>query len=511
MFRRLNTDLNKHTHLIRFFIYVSLFFVIFFLIKYLTVDLVINPDDAFNIPSRNKFEPRYGNCIWLYINYFFVFYLPKQLGIHYNSWIGEYNVLRSILFFLICLFIAKFSNLNKKSYNIQIAAFITVLLFLSKEIMQFFQYVEVSFITARYVIPLLLTVCAFYYLVKNVIEYNGENKKYTVLSSVLFLLLQINTEIFIVDSLLFLLFTAVFSIFKYKKIIPSVGFPLIAVIIDIIIYLLSGVNVIKEKQGFVNDSINISAFLKSYWEYCIWDIIQILVPIAILFCFYLFVIIKNKTTKNNQYYIFALMILITDLISMFSLIKFNVEFYFTNNLKLVYDILFFIPMFLLINIDCNFIKLQKAGLIKSISILLVLFFVMYHIYTKIDFIKSIWENNKILFKDRKIANYKYEKIFILSAIKNLQPQIDISQYELMNIGFDTNEGENIVKCYNTVFFFHFLFMSQTYDNIENLGKNGFCIVSKKEAEKFYKKINLHFEKDELENADFQKLKNIACP
>ena len=496
----------KTSNFLRFLIYILLFVIIFLMIKYMTYGLVLAGDEIFQLLSGKS---RYGYCFLFKLSYFFSFYLPKKFGIHYNEFIGYHCIIKGFLYFFICLILSKFINLHKQSKNIQIFAFVISLIVISKDIIYHYQYIETMFVIVRYTIPLLMMLTAFYCIINNIISSSERCKKYIIVAVLCFLCLAYNTEIFFVDSLLFILFTAIFLFIHRKKEIKYIIFPLIAVLFDILLYLSSNVNVLEEKSEYTNKAINFFIFWENYKKYCICDIYYILIPLLILFVVYFLYLIKYKNSidkeKNIKLYIFALIITFANFMSMFSLIKFDTDLYFQDNIKLVYDILFIIPLFMLCNI--KFDKKIFSNL-QIFSILLITVFILQNIQFEFNNIKNRINIAKRNFYSMGRLHYRMEKIFRLSSLKNVRPRLYIPDNMMffINDHFKTNENNGFKRCCEG-FCRPFIFMAETYENMDFLKNAGYCLVSEKEAEIFNKEIGFTMKNEEIIKNDFQKLKD----
>lgn len=513
--------------------YAVLFVLCFWVINWYNTDTIFNNDDVFLIKIvREALSQRYTGCYLFKVNYFLFYELPKIFHVHPNDFFPLVNFIRALLIFFISIAAADFiciKKYNHYQYAAITAAFISFIFLIYQGIINF-QKLSDTYSIIRYLIPLLLMILVFNFVSKNIIMHSGFNKKYSLLSFICIPFMQNNTEIFTADLCLFLFLTAVYSCFRFKKIPPAVYIPSIAAVINCILYIRNGMSLYTDKSASAIQDVNILNFLEIYYSYVVKEHFFILIPLIVMIIFYISRLLykKYKDLQDLDFLFMSLIILAANVMPLFLLINFSADLYFQIDLKIVYSVLYFLSIFMMINL--LLLNIEKGSCINKFTTVFIIFAALASYFSylygqKEEISKNIssYRNNMHEYKKRV---YQYTKFFRFCTLKDIMPKIYLDKKDNDDFGFgvkldsdsdyneyddpDNHEGECFIimdeNYYNTKFpIFNKITSDLTKDsvpyfmpilaiinetvNIDAVYKKGFCFVSKKEAENELKNIS----------------------
>lgn len=379
-----------------FLFYVIAFISAFAFLFYITYDFPLCYEDTMysRLGAPLKDTLRDSRFLGGYIAYFLLFFPPEFLNRHvYETvWIWrsfEYIVLLSSVFL--------FSRFLKSGI-IRLFGFSAALLFVLYYAAYCPALINSAYVFSRYILALALFLIFELSFFKNYLDYNCENKKYSIISAAAVFFLSASTEIFIIEIIvqLILIYTAEFFTKKCRFSLILLS----GIAVNLIINLIYN-NVLVSRKASAAVLHNAGNFFSDFISYALMPVSSLLCLILLLAAFSVFIFLKNR--HDYKPLLFAAAALAANFTAAVLLGFFDWSMLFRDKIIIIYYFNLLIPVFALV----SYIY-KNTGAKKTAEIIFSAVFIMYALV----FLKSSLHTLKYMLKiDRAESRYTKQLIY----------------------------------------------------------------------------------------------------
>lgn len=511
----MNKSIFKFSNILMFILYAFVFLCIFGFLTHYTMHSALCIEDTNYIRHQFSFN-RIWSFVGLYITRLLLFEIPKLLNVHVYStlWIWrsfEYIVLIGLIFLY-----SRFLNTRiLRFFGFLFAAVITMYVTIYN-----IEFIQSSYVFNRYIVSLVCFFVFHWFYLKNMLEFEGQNRKYNIIGAVMLLILSTSTEIFIIETVVMLIIVSLVNYMTKKiKFSKDLFWGLIATAAINLI----GNKVFDEKNAAIPKDLDIEYFFRNLYSYCIYKASDILIFLAIIMVIALVIFIKNKNDYKMPLY--AVSMLIANFTAAVLLIFFDWRFLFNDKIMIVFYLNYTIPLFVLISYIYKHINRKK--LFTGFVVVCMIGFMAHYITVRYQrtyahYLHMMNVNNikrTLVYQYEKAARYAqltgrkpvflYDKFlycetndFMIQDIHNAMKYLDVKMYNPNTvICFDTNNPD--ISVFNS--------MRVSYKHVYD---SGFCLTKNKskmitnvsEGEKIKEDLAI-VTNEELKKTDFSKLKD----
>lgn len=418
---------DKLRNIFLFFIFL-LIFAYFYILKFHKVILC---DDIFYLLA-NVTAGKY--FIGYFLNKFFIYDLPLSLGFHPNTFVYFYSCIECFIICITLFFFAKFVSIIKKNNLLFVTFLFVSFIFYAYLCRDLYMYIDGAYVTMRYIFSMFLLLCILYSFISIFLEKLQSKKKVQkiILSCIMIFLLTDTTEFFTLFLAIFFTLFIFYSLFQNKdersKFLFYVSPFFISTLSSSVLYYFFSTRNIIENHLSVG---TLHVFFSDYWNILICRIWLIFLLLIISFLYLFFFSFKKEKLESNRNVLFmSVLLCISNFLVMFSFILFDTNFYFNNNVSLVWKMMFLLPLFLLISqIIENFEASKQYFVEKTISILFLCISLIFSLCVKDE---MMFFNTEQIKKNKinREEFYLNEKILLYSYLNNTKPELFIPTYAL---------------------------------------------------------------------------------
>lgn len=512
----MNKSIFKFSNIFICILYAFVFLCVFVILSHFTLKSSLCLEDTNYIRHHFDFFNRIWSFLGFYITRVILFELPNALNMHVYSTLWVWRSFEYITMISIIFMYSRFLT----TQTLKFCGFLfTACLTLYVTIFNF-EFIQSSYVFNRYIFSLALFWVFHWFYIKNLIEFDCQNKKYDAICVCMLLILANSTEIFTIETAIIWGIVSVVSfILKRKKFSYIIlgGF-----IASLLINIFCS-DILRVRTTAEPKNLDIEYFFPNFWSYCIYKISDILIFLIVICIISVFILIKNK--QDYKIPLYSLSAIVANILAMMLLIFFDWRFLFKDKIMLIYYLNYTIPLFLLVSYIYEHVKHKKIfmwiviiGMIISMTQFLIKGYnpakLQYMEMMRVKKIKreTIYQYEKAIryahLTGRKPIIYYEDMLFcelndfvdkrITNALKYVQKRL----YDKKAISC-VEYNSSVISVFNT--------MTISY---KYLPETGFCVTNNKsdmivnisEGEKIRDDLAI-VTNEELEKTDFSKLKD----